>query len=130
MSGRGPPIIVSSGAYMDFNEFKILVQELSKDCSDYANRRESLFQQSWNRKLDASSIRAAGNAANEPLKAQYEGLHERLDGICVAYLTMKEREQAREFVDAYPELIERLPGHLGWSTRRVQSGSDQQYLMR
>jgi hypothetical protein len=115
---------------MDFNEFEMTVHELGKDVEDYAKRRESVFQQTWNKQLDAASLRAAGSAVEAPFKGEYDKLHKRLVDICDAYLAMREREQAREMVGGYPGLIRQLNNHLGWSTRRVETEVDRPYMMR
>jgi hypothetical protein len=89
-----------------------------------------LFQQTWKGQKDASSIVAAGTAADGALKDQYDNLQERLGDVCGAYLAVKEKDQARELVAAYPDLLRQLTNHLGWSTRKVQAEGDRQYLMR
>jgi len=115
---------------MDFNEFEASVLELGQDAADYSKRRESLFQKTWNKQLDSASVTAAGSATDASQRAEYDNLHERLGDVCAEYLVMKEREQAREIVGLYPDLIRQLINHLGWSTRRVQSEENRPYLMR
>jgi hypothetical protein len=113
---------------MDFSDFEHRMQELAKDFSDYTRQRESLFQQIWSGRSDASSIVTAGTKTDEQLKDEYDKLHVRLGELCAAYLAMKERERARQLVGAYPDLLRQLTNHLGWSTRKVQTQNDQHYL--
>ena len=115
---------------MSFSEFEAKVRELGTDVADYAERRESLFQQTWNKQLDSASVVAAGTSTDAALRAEYDSLHERLGDVCAKYLAMKEKEQAREMVGSYPDLIRQLTNHLGWSTRRIQTDADSSYLMR
>ena len=115
---------------MDFQGFSNRIRELGTAFEDYTKRRESLFQQNWNRQTDALSISRAGADTNEQLKDAYDELHARLGELCAEYLVMKERESARELVGLYPDLLRQLTNHLGWSVRGVRSKSDETHLMR
>jgi hypothetical protein len=92
---------------------------------------ESLYSKhTWNKQLDSASVVAAGSSTDAALRAEYDSLQERLGDVCLEYLAMKEREQAREIVGSYHDLIRRLSNHLGWSTRKLQTVADRPHLMR
>lgn len=115
---------------MGLSEFESQIQELGTEFAAYTTQRESLFRHSRPEGISADDIVRAGTHADTQLSDAYDELHLRLDELCATYLAMREREQARELVGMFPDLLRQLTNHLGWSVRNVQIKDGRNHLMR